>query len=250
MSKSNREIIRQRRRRQEMNKRLGIIGLVVVGAVLLGVALISLAGGLSGGGTGGKVAVTPITPRTFSVPVNGTSVGNPDATVKLDVWEDFQCSGCLAYTQRVEPDIIKNYVETGKVLYTFHPYPFIDGGQGESQQSTNGALCAGEQGRFWDFHDMLFANWLGENLGSYTNAKVKAFAEYLGLDMTAFNKCYASNKFAAQIAQDMQSVQGQVPPTPGIFVNGKMILNSTDQRLIPSVEDLSNAIEAALAGNK
>ena len=58
-------------------------------------------------------------------------MGNPNAPVKMDLWEDFQCSGCWSYTKNLEPQILQTYVDTGKVYYTFHFYPFIDGGQGE-----------------------------------------------------------------------------------------------------------------------
>ena len=87
-------------------------------------------------------------------------LGDPNAPVKVDVYEDFRCSACLYYTQNVEPQIIQNYVETGKVYYTYHFFIVIDGNDGTdaSYRSANAALCAGEQGHFWDYHDTLYAN--------------------------------------------------------------------------------------------
>ena len=176
-------------------------------------------------------------------------MGDPNATVKMDVWEDFQCSGCMYYSTNLAPQIIQTYIETGKIYYTFHLMPFIDGGVGESHQAANAAMCANEQGRFWDYHDMLFANWTGENVGAYTDTSLVAFAEQIGLDMTGFKKCFEANTYATQISQDAQAGSDKgVPPTPGIFVNGQMVVSSQGKNLIPSFDDISSAIDAALAG--
>ena len=110
-------------------------------------------------------------------------------------------------------------------------------------------MCANEQGRFWDYHDMLFANWTGENVGDYADSRLVAYAEQLRLELTGFKKCFEANTYANQISQDAQAgSEIGVPPTPGIFVDGQMVLNSQTKNLIPSFEDISKAIEAALAG--
>jgi protein-disulfide isomerase len=169
----------------------------------------------------------------------------------MDVWEDFQCSGCLSYTQKVEGQVLKAYVETGKVYYTFHFFPFIDGGKGESHQAANAAECASAQGRFRDYHDMLFANWLGENAGSYTDPRLVIFARDIGLDMTKFNQCFQANTYAAQIQQDVVAGTALgVPPTPGIFVNGKAVESSAGKNYLPTFDDISKIIDAALGGAK
>jgi protein-disulfide isomerase len=190
--------------------------------------------------------VTPITPIDRPQP-KGLSVGDPNAPVKLDVWEDFQCSACLYFTKNIEPGILDQYVSTGKVYFTFHNYPFIDGDQGESHDAANAAMCAAAQNRFWDYHDMLFANWLGENAGSYTRPRLVAFAEKLGLDMNAFNKCFSDNAYAAEIQKDVDAGKKLgVPPTPGIFVNGKAVQSSAGGDYMPSYNDVAQAIDAAL----
>lgn len=190
--------------------------------------------------------VTPITPVDRPEP-KGLSVGDPNAPVKLDVWEDFQCSACLYFTKNIEPGILDQYVSAGKVYFTFHNYPFIDGDQGESHDAANAAMCAAAQNRFWDYHDMLFANWLGENAGSYTRPRLVAFAEKLGLDMGAFNKCFNANQYAAEIQKDAAAGAGLgVPPTPGIFVNGNAVQSSAGGDYMPSYNDVAQAIDAVL----
>ncbi len=239
---SKRQKMRERQRRIQKRTRLWVILSVIVGALL--VALLLILPGLKSPDAGDIVQVTPI---STVIPVKNTSMGNPDAPVKMDVWEDFQCSGCLVYTQKVEPQIIQAYVETGKVYYTFHVYPFIDGGQGESHDSANAALCAAAQERFWDYHAILFANWKGENAGSFTKPRLTAFAQALGLDMTAFDRCFQENTYSTQIQQDMEAGSKLgVPPTPSIFVDGVLVVNSAGPHYIPTFDDIARAIEASL----
>lgn len=240
---SKRQKIRDQQRRRQSLNRIGVIFFVTVGALLTAFFLI-----LPNLKAADVSNIVQVTPGSNAVPVKGTSMGNPDAPVKMDVWEDFQCSGCLSYTQNLEPQILQTYVETGKVYYTFHFYPFIDGGQGESQDAANAAMCAAEQERFWDYHATIFANWIGENAGSFTRPRLIAFAQNINLDMTAFNQCFQDNTYSAQIQQDVEegSKLG-VPPTPGIFVNGKMVESSAGKNYIPSFDDISLAIETGLS---
>jgi protein-disulfide isomerase len=245
---SKRQELRSRRKREKTRNRILIIVLVAAG-VLLVVFAVVLPGIQQATGTpaANQAPIVEITPKALNVPVSGTSIGNPGAPVKVDVWEDFQCSGCMYYSTNLEPQIIELFVVTGKVYYTYHFMPFIDGGSGESHQSANASMCAAEQGRFWDYHDMLFANWTGENVGDYTDARLKAYADKLGLDMTAFEKCFKANTYASQIQQDVQAGSAiGVPPTPGIFVNMQMVQSSKGGNYIASLEDISNAIQAAL----
>ena len=239
---SKRQKMREQQRRRQSFNRLGVIFFVIVGALLIAFFLIWP--NLKASDVSNIVQITPISTITS---VKGTSMGNPDAPVKMDVWEDFQCSGCLSYTKNLEPQILQTYVETGKVYYTFHFYPFIDGGQGESQDAANAAMCAAEQGRFWDYHKIIFANWIGENAGSFTRPRLIAFAHNIDLDMTAFDQCFQKNTYSTHIQQDVdKGSKLGVPPTPGIFVNDKVVVSSAGKNFIPSFDDISRAIEAGL----
>ncbi len=238
---SKRQEIRARRRQQQRQQRLMIIGMTVVGALLIAGALI-IPTLISPVGE-----IVQITPQAFNAPVNMNTLGNPDAPVKVDVWEDFQCPACARYSEDVEKLVIQNYVESGKVYYTFHHYPFIDDRSTgkESDQAANASMCAGEQGRFWDYHDMLFANWNGENQGAFSDKRLIAFADALGLKMSDFKTCFDENRYRAQIDQDFADGTAiGVSGTPSVFVNGQQITPG----YIPSYDQLSQAIEAALGG--
>jgi protein-disulfide isomerase len=137
-------------------------------------------------------------------------------------------------------------VKTGKARYVFRLYPFLDDGSAskESDQAANASLCAAEQGRFWDYHDMLFANWNSENAGAFTDKRLVAFAESLGLNLTDFNACFDDNKYKDQIAKDLADGKSAgVTGTPSLFVNGVIVRPG----FVPTYNDISQAVEAALA---
>ena len=138
--------------------------------------------------------------------------------------------------------LIQNYVETGKVYYTYHFFIVIDGNDGTdaSYRAANAALCASEQGHFWDYHDTLYANQITESASLYTDARLVTMAENLKLDMTAFNQCYQAKKYASVISNDQATGQSLgVTGTPSIFVDGK---------LVSDFSQTAQAIDAALAG--
>jgi len=246
---SKRQEIRARRRRERIRNRVLSILLVVAGALFVVFALILPSINhtvTTANTTAAPPSIQTAAPRTLAVQMDGTHMGDPNAPVKVDSWEDFQCSSCLSYSQNVEPQLIQNYVATGKVYYTYHFFLLIDGGNpaGESHKAADAAMCASAQGRFWDYHDILFANWLGENVGSYTDARLVDMASAIGLDMTSFNQCFQANTYQAQIEQDYADGQAKgVTGTPTVFVNGTMITPG----FVPSFDQLSQAIDNALA---
>ena len=242
LGKSKRQQLREKRQREQTRNRAISIGVVVVGALLL--AFLFIYPNVKP--IGEIVSITPgVYPQT-----DMNTMGDPNAPVKLDIWEDFQCPACKNFSADIEPLLIQNYVTTGKAYFVFHHYPFIDGGSpsGESHQASNASMCAGEQGRFWDYKEILFANWIGENVGSFSERKLVAFAESLALDMDRFNKCFNSNAYKAQIDKDFtDGVEFGVNSTPSIFVDGVFVVNPNGENLVPSYDDIAAAIEAALA---
>jgi protein-disulfide isomerase len=237
---SKRQELRDKHKKQQKQQQIIIIVMVIIGALLLATALIYPTLKPVG-------EITQVTPRVFNFTVSMNTMGNPDAPVKVDVWEDFQCPACKQYSAEIETQIITNYIETGKVFYTFHHYPFVDSqvATKESHQAANASMCAGTQGRFWDYHDMLFANWNGENQGAFTNKRLIAFADSLGLNMNDFKTCFNQNQFSAQIEKDFTDGKDLgVTGTPSVFVDNVQITPG----YIPSYAELSQAIETALSG--
>jgi protein-disulfide isomerase len=247
---SKRQEIRARRRRDQIRNRILIILLVVMGALLVSFALIlpSINNATAAADATKTAAnftpppVVTITPRVFNTKVDGVHLGDPNAPVKVDEYADFRCSACLFFTQQIFPQILQNYVETGKVYYTYHFYIVIDNydTSGASYRSANAALCANEQNRFWDYHDTLYANQITEDAYLFTDARLATMAENLKLDMTAFNTCLQNKKFDSFVQKDISQAQSlNVTGTPSIFVNGT---------LVSKFQQTIQAIDAALAG--
>jgi protein-disulfide isomerase len=91
---------------------------------------------------------------------------------------------------------------------------------------------------------ILYANQGGENVGSFTDKRLQAFAESLGLDMSVFNKCFSANKYSAEIETDYQNGQSLgVDSTPTVLVNGIEF----SPAYVPTYEQLKTAIDTALA---
>jgi protein-disulfide isomerase/uncharacterized RDD family membrane protein YckC len=186
--------------------------------------------------------VVTITPRVFNTRVDGTYLGDPNAPIKLDLYADFRCSACVYYLQNIEPQIVQAYVETGKVYYSFHLFNVIDMGDGTdaSYRAANAALCAGEQNRFWDYHDTLFANQITEDAAYFTDARLFTMAENLNLDITAFTHCYQAKSYAGTIQNDLVEARRlNITGAPSVFVNGQFVSNFVQT---------AQAIDTALAG--
>ena len=237
--KSKRQERREKMKQQETKGRLVTITLMVLGAALLVFAFV-----YPQFKSVGEI-VTP-TAVVTSDKIDGLSVGDPDAPVVIDVFEDFQCPACQLFTESYEPLIIQYLVETGKARFVFHNYSFIDGlgpdNGGESDQAANASMCANEQGKFWEMQAAIFADWNGENKGNLNDRRLTAIAESTGLEMGAFNSCFGANKYKAEIQADYELAQELgVGGTPSVFVNGQAV---GEPGRIPTFQDIAVAVDA------
>lgn len=244
MTLSKREEIKAQRTRKKRRQRM--ITLITVVAVIVLLVLFFAAPTIINmlKPAGSFVQITPV-PRPME---SGKAIGNPNAKVVIELYEDFQCPVCKEYTVNDESQLLDStYIANGQVYYVFRQFPFLDSNTitKESQQAANASMCAMEQNRFWDYHDILFANQgTTENGGAYSDKRLQAFAESLGLDMTAFNKCFSADKYKADIQADLQKgTAAGVKGTPSIFINGKLL----SAGYVP-YSQIKTAIDAALAG--
>lgn len=168
------------------------------------------------------------------------SMGDPKAPVHIIEYGDFQCPYCLKFWEETEPQLIKEYVNTGKVYFEFRAYAFLGP---ESVPAAEGAYCAGDQNKFWEYHDTLFSNWTGENVGDFTNDKLIKYARSLNLDMTKFTACLNSEKHKKTVELDMVSAKEDgVIATPTLIINGFKVEGAQ------SFEKLKAIIEHVLNG--
>ena len=219
---------------------------VFIALIGLGVALVAFAI-ISGQFPPGLQPATAA-PGALPNPI-GLSLGDPHAPVTIDVFEDFQCPACKYFTESIETVVIRNLVVNGKARYVYHHFPFLDGegaqNGGESDQAANASMCANEQGRFWEMHHSLFANWNGENRGGFRDSRLQALAESTGLDMDLFYACFTANKYQAEIQADFDlGLQMGVSGTPTVFVNS---VQAGRPGKIATYEEIAQAVEQALS---
>ncbi len=237
---SKRQMRREQRRRSEQRSRFITIGLVAAGALLVAFFLIypSLK-------PVGAIATADARTRPQA---NANMAGDPNAPIRMDEFADFQCPFCKRFYEQTESQIMDAYVATGKVYFVFHSYGDFIGA--ESKAAAEAAYCAGDQGKFWQMHDILFTNQKAENSGDFSNNRLTAFAEKIGLDMNQFRTCFNGGKYDQQTDQDAADGRANnVTATPS-FVLTYTVNGQTKTELIEGAvpfSDFQTKIDAALA---
>jgi protein-disulfide isomerase len=167
----------------------------------------------------------------------GNSMGDPNAPIQMVEFGDFQCPYCERFAMQTEPQLVENYINTGKVYFTFRSAgnwvsKNIGRGSTESQDAAAAAYCAADQGKFWEMHDSLFANNRDvEDQGSFSSTRLAGMAQSLGLDMTEFRDCYDNGKYADQVQQDYQdAIAAGVQGTPSFVIT--YLANGATQTLL------------------
>ena len=242
-SKSKRQLLKEQRTKREHQRRLTIIGIIIAVALVL-MGLIAIPSIQEANAPIGDYV--RITPNIYSIE-NGTVLGDPQAKVVIDIYEDFRCSACQSYTQYIEPQVIKEIVELGKARYIFHQYPFMDDRSAlkESDAAANASECAAEQNRFWDYKNILYTNFNGAP-GEFSDKRLIAFADSLGLDVTQFETCYQEKRYQDKINEDLSLGESVgVSGTPSVFVNGQ---NVSPGR-VPQFNQINDLVEQFLSGS-
>ena len=145
-------------------------------------------------------------------------LGSPDAPVTIVEFGDFQCPFCGRFFKTTEQEIIEAYVKTGKAKLVYRDFPLTSIHE-EAQKSAEASECADEQGKFWEYHDLLYTRQDQLSVKHY-----KAWAAELGLNTAQFDQCLDSGKYAAEVQKDFQDGQAAgVRGTPGTFVNGRLV---------------------------
>jgi protein-disulfide isomerase len=157
-------------------------------------------------------------PYRVPVELGGAPVrGNPKAPVTIVEFSDFQCPYCV----RARPSVARvREVYGDQVRFAFRHFPLDFHEQAE--KAGEGAACAGEQGKFWEMHDLLWTN-----TAKLQVPDLKAHAETLGLDAAAFATCLDSGRYAHLVEGDVEAGQGYgVSGTPAFFVNGRPLVGA------------------------
>jgi protein-disulfide isomerase len=223
-SQSDREARKNRRvarretaeRQSKRRRQLTVVGAISV-AVIIALALIII----PRLGKDGMGEIKAAGASAAGLPSNGNVLGNPSAPVKVVEWGNYQCPFCGIFARETQDQLINDYVKTGKATFEFRNFAF--NGQ-ESYDSAAAALCAKDQGKFWEYHDTLYLNQHGENQGAFTRDRLKQMAKTVGLDTDKFNQCLDNNTYASQVkVEQNDALNAGAKGTPTFAVNGQII---------------------------
>lgn len=140
-------------------------------------------------------------------------LGNADAPVTIIEYSDYQCPFCARNHREVFPKIKEEYINTGKVRFVMRENPLTSIHRNAFDASL-AALCAGDQDKYWEMADLLFANQR-----TLTTDNLKGFAIQLNLDANAFNECLDTRQHERRVQADLASgAKLGMSGTPGFFI--------------------------------
>jgi len=207
-----------------------ILIIIGLGAVIVVLGLIVLGGGF---------AAPTTAPTEDSLQLcNGVpcpAKGPPDAPVVVIEFSDYACHNCRDFNLFTAPVLDREYVEMGKIRYVSHVFALWP----ESQPAVAAALCAEDQGKYWEFHTQAFADF--RDGGFPTREDFLQWGQQVGLDAATFEECVDSGRhtYDAQVAA-LEGQRAGVTGTPTFFVNGTLLRGN-----VP-IDELRRTIDLAL----
>lgn len=159
--------------------------------------------------------------------------GDKNAKVTLVEYSDFQCPYCGAVEPTLEK-ILTDYKGKVRLVYRHFPLSFHE----NAQKAAEASECANDQGKFWEYHDLLY-----KNQGALTVDNLKQYAKDLKLNTTKFNTCLDNGTYTQKVKdEETQGTNYGVQGTPATFVNGVLVSGAQPY------ESFKSIIDAALAG--
>lgn len=157
------------------------------------------------------------------------AVGNPNAPVTIVEFADFECPYCRMATSTVQ-ELLHKYRD--EVRFAFRDFPLQEI-HPRAERAAEAARCATEQGKFWEYHDVLLTS-----PAKLSEEDLRKHARALGLDVTQFDACLREGRFKAQVEEDRRAgTQAGVSGTPGFFINGVILSGSQPLSAFESVID-------------
>jgi protein-disulfide isomerase len=175
-------------------------------------------------------------PLRFDIAVDGfPSLGPDSAPVTIVEFSDFQCPYCA----KIGPTLVSLQKEYGdQVRLVFRQFP-LSTIHPQAQKAAEAALCAGEQGKFWEMHDSMFGN-----VKKLSSVHLKEQALTIGLDAERFTQCLESDKYRETVKADIQAgMSAGVTGTPAMFINGRPLSGAVPY------ETLAKTVEEELAAS-
>ena len=189
-------------------------------------------------------AAAALQPPSTPISIDGAATrGNPNAKVVVVEFSDFECPFCGRYTRDIEPQLVREYVDTGKIRYVFRNYP-IEQLHPHAFKAAEAAECVRRQGKFWEMHGQLYSHQ--QNL---TDPDLLAHAKVVGADTSAWQQC-VTGAAMTRIRQDQAdgrtlSISGTPTFFVGVLKDGKV---HAQRKVIGArpYADFKSAIDAVL----
>jgi protein-disulfide isomerase len=180
-----RKVLRERKR--EIAISLGIIIILIIGLLGYYHGPSHMLTPLQGSSVSSKSnTATALLAGTYPV------LGSSSAPVTIVEFGDFQCTTCGAWFRSQEPQLVRGLVNAGRAKLAWRDFPYLGP---DSIVASEAAYAAGEQGKFWQYYDLLYTNQGIINSGWASREDLRQFASQLGLDMSEFNASLQSNKY-------------------------------------------------------
>jgi protein-disulfide isomerase len=156
-------------------------------------------------------------PRVAVASAGHPTIGPADAPITIVEFGDFQCPYCK-HAQPTLKEVLAHYPKQVRLVYMDFPLPFHP----HALDAAKAARCAGEQGKFWQYHDGLFADQAKES-----PADLKSLAKQLGLNTTQFDSCFEKAKYQGAIEQDVaEGKKLGVDGTPSFYIDGRPLVGA------------------------
>ena len=155
---------------------------------------------------------------------NGSPIiGSENAEISIIEFGDYQCTFCYKFHQNTLSTIKSDYIDSGTINYVYRDFP-LNGA--DSILAAEATHCANDQEKYWQYHNLLFENWAGENTGWITMNSLTQFAVELKLDISEFKDCLTSHKYYQKVIDNenyAKKININATPSFLIFNNEEVI---------------------------
>jgi protein-disulfide isomerase len=175
--------------------------------------------------------------KDIKIDLNGWfSLGSENAKVLMVEYADYACPYCGKFWEETFPQIKKNYIDTGKVKFVYKDLIVVGG-----EKAAEAAHCAGEQGKYWEYHDLLFSRQMRDR-DKWRNSEIhRQYAKELGLNEDQLVKCFESGKYQDKVNESSnEGAKNGGQGTPYFLINNTPIFGAYPY------SEFEKVIEAAL----
>jgi protein-disulfide isomerase len=161
-------------------------------------------------------------------------IGRADAPITIIEYGDFQCPICKNFFEKTEPQLRKDYIDTGKAKIEFRIETHIGS---ESVLAGEAAFCANDQSKFVELHDALYRKQNGYQNGQFSVANLKKIAGELKLDQTKFDTCMDTRQYKTAVEASNTEAHAKISGTPTFFIGQQKIVGAQPYSIFKTILD-------------